>query len=297
MPKDEEEEIEDTSTEEDTTEEDDTSIDDDDDVKISFDGEEEEVVEEDEEEEEKKEEDDGKQYLDLNKVPAPLREAAKRMLATHTKTQQKFKRELEEHKSTLESEFNDKYSGAIVKAEGFDQLRSLPGFDEFYKDIENGKGYGYSSEYRRNNNNNRSADDEDDSGTSNNGVSMDEILKRLDASVKKAVADAVLPLKQERNKSVWEDAEKSLKDFKKYKAEITAIITKHPTMTIEDAYDKASSKDRQAEAIRKALTDAADTSKKIPKKTLKPGSGGKTVVSTKTIKSINDALSMAFKNA
>jgi len=256
---------------------------------------------EEEEEEESdtsdEQEEETKQYLDLKSVPPQLQIAAKKMLASHTKTMQKLHKKYEGALTEKTQELQDKYSEVIVKGAGFDKIVKLQGWEKFWDDVSNGHPYGYSSDFRKNG---KDSSEEEDSSAEADGktFSAEALAKRLMPSFRKMIEDAVGPIRQERAQNVWADAEKNLPNFKKYKAEVTSILTKHPTMSINDAYDKASEKDRMNEAVDKALKDAQETGKKIPKKTLKPGSsgGGRRELSKDTVDSIDKALSFAHRD-
>lgn len=246
--------------------------------------------EEDSDTEDDSEEEDTEQILDLTKVPPQFKEVAKKMIATQNKWIEKTKKALEEEKIKL----NDEYSAQIVKAAGFDKLTKLQGFEQFWDDISNGREYGYSSKFRSNGKNTN--EDDDDSSASGDGkLTADSLLNRLTPAIKKMIADEFAPLREKQAEDTWADAEKNLPNFKIYKARVSSILTKYPNMSIQEAYERASEKDRMDAAIKAALEEAQKTGKKIPGKTLRPGAStsGKTGVDRKTIDSIDKALSAA----
>lgn len=235
---------------------------------------------------------DKTQYLDLKTVPPQLQSAAKKMLASHTKTMQKLHKKYEDQLATKTQELQEEYSQVIVKGAGFDKIVKLPGWEKFWEDVQNGNPYGYSSDFRKNG---KDSSEEEDSSAEAGGktLSADALAKSLMPSIRKMIDDAVGPFRTERANNVWADAEKNLPNFPKYKARVTEILTKHPTLSIQEAYERASEKDRVNDAVQKALKEAQETSKKIPK-TLKPGtSGGKKEIDKKTVDSIDKALNLA----
>lgn len=284
------------STEEETNSEESTETTEEEDTSEETEEETEDTESESEEEEESDTSEEGEdkpQYLDLKNVPPQLQAAAKKMLATHTKTIQKLHKKYEEQLTLKTQELQEEYSQVIVKGAGFDKIIKLPGWEKFWEDVQNGNPYGYSSDFRKNG---KDSSEEEDSSAEAGGktLSADALAKSLMPSIRKMIDDAVGPFRTERANNVWADAEKNLPNFPKYKARVTEILTKHPTLSIQDAYERASEKDRVNDAVQKALKDAQETSKKIPK-TLKPGtaSGGKREIDKKTVDSIDKALNLA----
>lgn len=278
---------EDTSQEEDTEESDDSGTEEEE--------EKEETEEELEEGKEEGEEEEPEQILDLTKVPPSLKEAARRMLSTQTKTLAKLKKNYEDQVANLEKEYGERYSDAIVKAKGFDNLTNLPVFKQFWNDYENNRPYGYSSEFRNNKASNNSNDEE---GSASPKLTTESILKELAPAIESIIDRKLEPMNRMSSRKIWEDAEKTLPNFSKYRAAITAKIADHPTLSIEEAYDLVSSKDREKAAASKAVKEASEAGKKIPKKTLKPGSSGSPkMVDRSTVKDINAALNLAFRES
>lgn len=278
----------------DTSEEEDTEESDSDDTE----GEEEEEATEEEtsDEEEEDSESKPKQYLDLKKLPAELQEAGKRMLATHTKAMQAIPKLVEQKVAEAEQELQVKYSSAIIKAKGFDQLTNLPQFKKFWNDMENGKPYGYSSDFRKNGKVANTDDDFSAESKTGKGVDIDELTERLLPQMQKLVEQAVQPLRDDKNKSAWEQAEKNLPGFSKHRAAITAKLAEHPTLTLTEAYELVAGRDRVGDEVRNELKKAEERARKIPKKSLKPGSVGTKPLTKDTIKSIDDALAHARKD-
>lgn len=288
-PDTEELESEDTSEEEDTEEE-------------SSENEEQEESTEDEESdesEEETEEDDStdsktKQHIDLKRLPPELKEAGRRMLASHSKAMQRIPELIKQKVEEANVQLQQQYATAIVKAKGFDDLTNLADFKKFWEDVEGGRPYGYSSMFRKNG---KAAASEDDfsapSGDSEKGTDINSIVESLMPRIASLIKAEVGPLKEEKAKSVWADAEKNLPNFNKYRAAITAKLSQHPTLTVADAYELVAGKDRAREETLAELRKAEEKSKKIPKRSLKPGSGGTKPLSKGTIKSIEDALQHA----
>lgn len=276
-------ESEDTSEEE-SSEEEDTE----DTEESSEEGEESEETEE----EESTEEDSSEQIIDLKKVPPQLREIAKRMQASHTKAMQKVKSQFEGWKTSTEKELQEAYSAAIVKAKGFDQLTKLAQFQTFWADMEAGRPYGYSSDFRKN----TKSKSEDDSSTDSEGkVDVESLMKQLTPVITKVVEDAVGPLRSVHISNQWKSAEENLPNFTKYKARITALISEHPTLSLEQAYKLAAPDEEVSKKVSEALKKAKEDSKKVPRTTLKPGSSGIKTLTTETVDDIGSAIRLASK--
>jgi hypothetical protein len=279
----------------DTSEEEDTE----EDTEDQEQGEEEDTSDETDEEDESTEEDDEKvededkveQHIDLKTVPPQLREAAKRMLASHTKAMQKIPALVENAKKEVVAELQDAYSEVLVKASGFDKIIKLPAWEQFWDDMTNGREYGHSSRFRENG----KTKSEDDSSASDDGkVSVQDLVKQLTPALRKMVEVELGPIKKERANALWSDAEKNLPNFKMYKAKVTEILLKYPDMPIEDAYTLAGGR---KEAAAKATKDSKEIVKKLPK-TLKPGGSGsdRKPLSDKTVNSIEQALALASRD-
>jgi len=259
------------------------------------DAEEETDSEETEEEEESTDESDEgevegeeEQYIDLKAVPPQLQIAAKKMLASHTKAMQKVAVQVEEAKQDLQNQ----YSQHVVKAAGFDRIIQLPGWENFYNDMQNGKPYGYSSEFRNSTESSPPTNKKGEASAPADGkVNVDDIVQRLTPAISKMIERAIEPMKADRNRTLWADAEK-LPNFKLYKTKITELMTKHPTLSLQEAYEMAGGKN---EAVNKALKDATAAAKKLPRP-LKPGnSGGTKPLSEKVVNTIDDALNLASR--
>jgi len=229
-------------------------------------------------------EEDSEQYLDLKNVPAPLKSAAKKMLASHTKAMQKLQKQFEGKVTTLEQDMQDKYSEAIVKSAGWDKLTKIPEFVKWWEAYSSG-----TLESRPNRKNDSEEDESFAEDKKEGGISEAKIAK----IVNQAVAAAIAPYRNKEANDAWSDAEKNLPNFKKYKADVTSYLSRHPTLSIKEAYDFVSAKDREKEAVQKAMDEVKKTTKKIPK-TLKSGSsGGKKDLDRSTIKSLDDAIAAA----
>jgi hypothetical protein len=249
----------------------------------------EDTDEEEEGTEDTKEESD-KQYIDLKSVPPQLQIAAKKMLASHTKAMQKVSTKVEEQVATKMEELNNAYSQVLVKAGGFDKITQLPAWEQFWDDMQNGREYGYSSRFRANG---KTEPEVDASAASEGKVSVESIVKQLTPAIRKMIESEVGPIKKDHAKTLWDAAEK-LPNFKLYKAKVTEIMLKHPTLSLEEAYEMAGGR---KEALNKVIKEDKEIIKKLPR-TLKPGSGGGSgkPLSEKTVNSIEDALNLASRD-
>ena len=138
------------------------------------------------------------------------------MRQTQTKTLEKYKKDFEGQVTQLEKDLQVKYSEAVVKSVGFDKLTNHPMFATFWNDLESGKPYGYSSEFRKGN----SKDDTEAEGSAESngkGVTVESIMKQLLPAIDKVIERKLGPINQERSQKIWTDAEK-LPDFNKHRA-------------------------------------------------------------------------------
>lgn len=270
-----EEEVE---TEESSDEESDTSEDE------SSDDESEEDSDTEEEGEEETEGQEKKPYIDVKSLPPQLREIGKRMLDSHTKAMAKIPKLVEEKMEELQNA----YSEVLVKASGFDKVVKIPGFDKFFEDAQNGRGYGYSSDFRTSA---KPKQEDDSSDSSDEKVTTESLMKQLTPVIRKLITDEVGPIKKDSSKALWEDAEKNLPNFKLYKAKVTQIMLKHPSLSIPEAYSLAT---EGKEAVKKVVKESKEV-KKLPR-TLKPGGSGNRPLSEATVNSIDDALRLASRD-
>jgi hypothetical protein len=300
MKRDEDENTEDTEDEisDDTSEEEDTEEEDSEDTEEEESTETEESDEDEDEEDSEEDESDSKtkQHIDLKKVPAELQEAAKRMLASHTKAMQRIPELIKQKVAEAEENLQVQYSSAIIKAKGFDNLTNLPMFKAFWADVENGRPYGFSSKFRKNGKS-ASAEDDDSANFDEGGKFNEEsFLSKLDERIARGIQSALGPIKEEKAKSAWKDAEDHLPNFNKYRAAVTAKLADHPTLSIAEAYDMVAGKENVKAKLIEELRKAEEKGKKIPKKTLKPGGSSAKKLTDATIKSIDDALSHARRD-
>lgn len=254
-----------------------------------------EGAEDDSSDDELKEEDtssDSEQYLDLKAVPAPLKEAAKRMLASHTKAMQKVKAEY----SKLEEHLGTKYSQSIIKSKALDQLANNPNFQLLISDIEDHKPYGYSSTFNARNGKSAVEDEDDSENTGKSSSKVD--MKKINALVDKVVRDAIKPIYEKEARSSWDSAKKTFPDFEKYKPDITATLQRFPDMTLEEAYKfvtRDDAVDRAKREITSKTKEDVEALRKKPK-TEKSSSGGGEAggLSSKTVKTVKEAIEFAI---
>lgn len=237
------------------------------------------------------EEGEGKveQYIDLDKVPANLKDSAKRMLASHTKAMQKVQsdyKKLEEHLGT-------KYSQAIIKSKALEQLANNPNFQLLISDIESGKPYGYSSTFNTRNGRDKSEDTEGEE----EGTSTKVDMKKITAAVNKAVREAVRPIYDREAQNSWEHARKTFPDFDKYKPDITAAIQRFPDMSLEEAYEFVSRKDAVTLAKREITSKTKEDVDKLrskPRTEKSSSGGGSGVLNSKVAKTVKEAIEFAI---
>lgn len=242
------------------------------------------------------EEESIEQVLDLAKLPPQLREAGKRMQATLQKEREKQKVALAKYKSELEEQLGIEFAQHVQYAKGFQNIVNVPGFKEFWADFKAGNPYGYTSLYNRNPSNKESSDEDDSSADSEGKISVDAVVKKVMSQIGPMIQKEIAPIQQLHAKTTYENAEKNLPNFNKYRAKITQLMTDEG-MSMERAYTIASEPDRIKAAVDKALQDAHATAAKLNKnKTTKPSIGSKSggTLSKKTINSIEDAVNSAL---
>lgn len=236
------------------------------------------------------------QFLDLAKLPPQLREAGKRMQATLQKEREKQKQSLEQYKNELEEKLGIEYAQHVQYAKGFQNIVNVPGFKEFWADFKAGNPYGFTSVYNRNPSNRESSDEDDSSADSEGKISVDAVVKKVMSQIGPMIQKEIAPIQQLHAKTTFENAEKNLPNFNKYRAKITQLMTDEG-LSMERAYEIASGPDKVKEAVDKALKDAhAAASKLKTTKTTKPsvGSKGGGTLSKTTINSIDDAVNDAI---
>lgn len=249
---------------------------------------------------EDEEEFDVTQYIDLKNVPPQFKEAATRMLSglqkAHTQLRKDAKQAIGKYQDQLATEFAED----VQLAQGFRQLIQTPGFREFYTDLQDRKPYGYSSVYNKGDVSKSNEGDEDDSSASSEkgNLSMDKILARVEQHIGKVIDARLGPIAKNQARNALADAEKNLPNFNKYRPQVVKLMSQHPTLSVEDAYNLASEKDRTDLAIANALKKAKETSKVLAKhRTTKPSAGGGTSTTTvpKSVKDIREAVTLATR--
>lgn len=259
----------------------------------STDTSEEEGAEEESPESTSEESSDLGQFVDLKNVPPQFKEAAKRMLAGYTKAQQNLRAKVSEEQKQFESKLSTEFSAAVRKSKAFDEIINNPNFQQWWADIEANRPYGYSSVFNKGGAKESSAREEA-SGTEEGTISVDALMEKITPAIEKVVRTMTAPLVQQHAKLTWEQAEKSLPNIHKYKAEITDILQQFPNMPLEKAYRMASEEDRINEAVAKALKDAQTTTDKLKTtRTEKGNVGGGKTLAPKTIKNLREAITLA----
>lgn len=231
------------------------------------------------------------QHIDLKNVPPQLRDAAKAMLKSHTKAMQKVAKSVQDRVAAAEAKLQDEYSEVIVRATGFNKIVSLPEWKKFEEDvIRNRRPYGYSSEFRQNGK--RSEEDDSSAPSGGKAITAESIMKELGPAIVNLIDERMAPDRKRQSDALWEDAEKNLPNFRKYKAAVTRTLTEHPSLTIKQAYTLVTG---GKEDVQKEVKEGKEIAKKLPK-TLKGGSGGGSKpLSEKTIESIDAALALAMR--
>lgn len=220
--------------------------------------------------------------LNVDKLPAELKATGKKMLGELTKTSQKLKKRFE----TLTEELSVKYGQAIIKGKTLDNLVNNEDFQLFLNDVEKGRKYGYSSKYRTNGDS--KDDDEDEDGKEASGLTKAQVERMIE----KAVRTSTKPILEDMNKKTLDWARKNLPNFSKYQADIVDVMSKHPTMSLEDAYNFASRDDAIKEArngASKKDREDVDALRKKPR-TEKGSSSKSDTLSPKDIKTLRGSI-------
>ena len=191
---------------------------------------------EDDEEDEEEQEDISKKYFtDPNSLPKELRGAFKRMQGNYTRRMQE---------ATL----------GIKKAQAFDQLIMDPEFRDFMEKKRTGV-------ITKSKSANKADDSEDE----------DEDAPITRKSLRSEIANAMSPmLKQRQDDEMREEAKQFRKDnpdWEMFKEPMMEILSKHPSLSYQDAYELASAKENKHLSSKESLEAKKRANIKKPSKT------------------------------
>lgn len=241
-----------------------------------------ESEEEASEEEGSEKEEEVEQFTDPNKVPPQLREAFRGMQAKYTKRMQALAQDV-------------RYS------EAFQELLRMPEFKQFADDLDNRRPYGYSSEFRQNGSDRSGKDEErEEDGDSiqvgEGKVSMKALAKALLPMLDQVISAKIAPLHDKEAARTLRQLERDDPDFDDYRPALTRLMRRHPTMTIEEAYELVSGKSSDLPKRPSGKIDKEAVEK--GKKARTEGSGaargsGVNTVTPKTAKTLREAIEWA----